>query len=272
MAGDISGVYVKQFTNELDILNLTETSGALSGYLQTIRLDTRVSGGTQNRRIPIGGTHSGSHIILNLNPSFLGSGGQWSGSTAWGGLSVQIPQPNGQIAEVVFRRSSVAEVNQMVATFLNSASRSKTIQDAYTQYASASSELARLQSERPGIVSSLSKARQELVREQSQFDAAQAEEARRQDIYKQAQAVADEASRTAQSVDDSRRAVALSTEAVHRNTDVVHAHSDVVRAESTRNRTQWQIDSLVRDLTRTDNRIAELKQIIAADKAVLSHH
>jgi hypothetical protein len=259
------------YTNALDVLNLTETNGTLSGYFQEIRLDANRQGGTSNTRYGIAGTHAGSRIVLNVNPSFLGAGPQWTGITSWNGFTIDIPQQNGQIAQLAFRRSSVAELNRMVYALTNYAGRAKAIQDTSNEYANATRELNSLQSERPGIVSSLSTARAALSKAQAVLDAANNEEARRKGIYEQAKAVADEAGKNAQTIDENQQAIHLNSEAIRRNSDVIRAHSDVIRAGADVQRATWAIERLTASLSRTDVRILELKRTIAADRAALSH-
>lgn len=269
LAGDISGVYVKQYTNALYVLNLTETAGNLTGYFQDIRVDATQSGGTANRRYNVSGTHSGSHIVLNLNMSIFGSSGQWTGSTSWSGLNVDIPQQSGQIAQITFRRSSISELNQMVYSISAFAGRNKSMQDAQAQYEAATSELARLQGDRPAILAELSKARAALVTAQGEVAVAESEVVRRKGIEDAAKATAEEASRAAQTNEEHQHAIQLGSQAISRGSEVITAQSHVISAQGHVTSAKWRIERYVGDLRRTENRIAVLKRVIAADRAVL---
>jgi len=269
-AGDLTSVYVKAYTNALDVLNITETNGTLSGYFQELRVDANSKGGTSNVRYSIVGAHAGAHIVLNINPSFLGAGTQWTGTTSWGGITIDIPQQSGQISELTFRRSSVPEVNRMVYAITNYAERAKATQDTTNEYVNASRELNALQTERPRIVASLAQARSALSKAQAKLGSVQNEEARRKAIYEQAKAVADEAHSNAHTIAENQRAIGLNGEAISRNGDVISAHGEVISADGDVRGVANEIRRIVGSLSRTDARIAELKRIIAADRIALS--
>lgn len=274
-ASDMTGIYVMTFHGGLDYFNLTDQGGYVSGYLQIVSVDLSNSDGVNRRNIPVSGSVRGSRIVFNVN------GNQWTADIGWNGFTANVPQQSGQIAQVWFHRSSIDEVNRMVASITQSGNAAKSSANVQAQaarnYANAQAELAdsqqRLSNDqnyyRPKILQSIIAAKKRLAAAQAKEQQAEAEVERRKQIAAQAHQTADDAMARATTHDEELDAHNLDLDAHNKDLDRHNAELDVHNAQLD---VDWATKDLLNDkndLVKVDARIAQLRGIIAADKRFL---
>ncbi|HKU68296.1 MAG TPA: hypothetical protein VJP85_11025 [Candidatus Baltobacteraceae bacterium] len=267
-AGDLTGIYMAQYRGGVEYFNLTDQGGYITGYLQTVAVNTNYSDGVNRQNYSVSGSVNGSRAVLRIASGL--SSYQWTADISWGGFTVSIPMQSGQISQVYFHRSSVAEVNRVVASLNTSG---KTVK----YYANTQAELADSQTRlsndvnyyRPRILNEIIAAKKKLAAALEKKKQADAKLVEKQQIAAQAHQAANAAKAAAVTNDEQYAANDLEYKANSADYDVNSAKYDVNSAQTDVTWAENDLKSAKDDLVKVDARIAQLRGIIGRDKLVL---
>lgn len=280
-ARDLTGIYLYVFSDGVGFLNLTDSNGLLTGYYQSVSSNLNQPEGVERHHTDLNGSAGSSGVVLYLGRSALSSGSRWTAQTNGSGFLVSIPQESGQIAQYVFRRSSVAEVNSLVADFTNHSRRAKAEADSSAAqaryYANAYSELTDAQARlgnnlriRPDDLKTIVARKRDLRKAEQARTDAEAEVERRKAIAAEKHQEADAAKAAATTQEETYAAQNLEYKAQSADYDVQSAEyvvqSKQYSIDSAKQSLQWAKDAL----QQRDARIAELRGIIVKDKRIVN--
>ncbi len=282
-AHDFTGIYVYASASEVAYLSITDTGGTFIGYLQTVSADGTSRDGVARHTSNFRGFSSGTHVVLVVNESVISSGGRWTAESTWNGLSLAIPQASGQIGEYPFQRSSIAEVNGLIAELSRNAAQAKASNDATvaraSYFANVGSELGRAQRQldsdlnsRPAAIAALAKAKVEVGNALTGKRAAEADVARLQAIAAQKRTDADKAKATAITNEQISAANDLGYNANQAGYDVNAAGYKVQSIQYTLNGAERDLVTAKGELARFDARIVNMRAVIARDQQILHNH
>lgn len=264
-AGDLTGIYVAQTNGTVAFFNLTDQSGYLTGYYQVVAADQSSSDGVRRNNFSVSGSISGSRAVLTVGSSY-----HWTADVGWNGFTVGVPMNTGQISEVFYRRSSVSEVNRLVASITSSGNSAKYYSNAQAELADSETRLSNdVNTYRPRILDEIRKAKAAIAKAQQKLAIANQKLADRKAIAAQKHAEADAARQSARTNDEQVRANELQSDANLADSDVNLANSDVTLAGWDVNAAERDLQSAENDLRKMDARIAQLRGIISRDKGIL---
>ena len=253
LASDLTGIYVAQSNGTVAFFNLTDQDGALTGYYQVVASDQSSSDGVRRNNFNVSGSLRGSRAVLTVGPSY-----RWTADVGWNGFTASVPMNSGQISEVFYRRSSVAEVNRLVASITSSGNTAKYYSNTQAELADSETRLSNdVNTYRPRILGAAETSERE-------------SKASRPESYCPTETCG---SRCRQEIRTHGRRTHASLEM---ESDATIADSNVTIATSDLQIAGWNVDSAQRDLQSAENdlvkmdaRIAQLRGIISRDKAIL---
>lgn len=267
-AADLTGIYVVTYGGGLEYFNLTQQSGYLTGYLQTVAVNTNSSDGVNRQSYSVSGSVSGSRAVLRLSSGM--SSYEWTADIGWNGFTVSVPMQSGEIKQVYFRRSSVSEVNRLVGSLTQSGNTAKYYANAQADLGDSQTRLSNdVNYYRPRILDEMRKAKAELARAQQRMKRVQQNLADKKAIAAQKHETADEAQQAAQTTEESVHASSLQADASGADADVSGAEADVTAAQVDLQVANQDLQRSRTDLKQIDARIAQLRQMIANDKRIL---
>jgi hypothetical protein len=280
-ARDITGIYLYVFSNGLGFLNLTDSNGLLTGYYQAVSSDPSQPGGISRRHTDLNGSAVPSGMVFYLGRNVLSSGSRWTAQTSTSGLLVSIPQESGQIAQVVFRRSSVTEVNSLVADFTNHSSRSKADADlrtaqaryyanAYNELTDARQRLANNLNIRPDDLKATVTRKADLHKAEQAKKDAEAEVERRKVVASEKHREADAAKAAATTQEETYAAQNLGYKAQSADYEVQSAEYVVQSRQYSINSASQSLQRAKDALRQRDARIVDLRAIIAKDNQIVN--
>ncbi len=266
-ARDLTGIYVKTNSSQIEFFNLTDIGGQLTGYYQVVSLDSGSADGIRRTSFRVSGIESGSRLVLNLSGPESYS---WVANLDGGGFVLDEPLSSGQIRQVSFHVSSISEINRLVYSLTRYGNAAKYYSNVRAELSDSQTRLSNdTNYYRPRILDDMRKAKAELSKALAEQTRADQGLSAKKAIAKQKHAIANQARQAAQSSDEQVKAGDLEVEAGSADVDVGSAEVTVGSANVD---VQSANNDLMRsrsDLRQIDARIAQLRQIISRDKAAL---
>lgn len=264
-AADLTGIFIARYSDALVYFNLTQQASYLTGYFEMVSFDQTSPDGLRRTTYHVSGSVSGSRAILEVQGY-----SELTADLSGDGFTVSIPQRSGQIAESRFRRSSVTEVNRLVAEITANGNSMKYYANARADLIDAETRLSNdTGPNRTYILGRIIAAKKKLADAMAQKAVAGQKVVERQKEAAEAHRVADAAKAAAVTNEQQYAANELEYKANSADYAVNSASYEV-------NSAQWQIDYATSELktakaslVQMEARIVQLRQIIARDKRIL---
>jgi hypothetical protein len=113
---DATGTWVQTHAGRVDLLQLVEAKGALSGSITEVTLPASAADSLKTINLSLVGTRSKQSLSLSINKG-LGVSATWTGSFAEDQIELSIPQNDGTLDSMQFARSTTgaysADVNEL---------------------------------------------------------------------------------------------------------------------------------------------------------------
>jgi hypothetical protein len=264
---DLTGIYVKIYSNQIEFLNLTDIGGQLTGYYQIVSLDSNSADGVRRMSFRVSGAETGSRLLLNLSGPESYS---WVANLDGSGFVLDVPLSSGQIKQVSFRASSISEINRLVYSLTLYGNGTKYYSNVRAELADSQTRLSNdTNYYRPRILEDMRKAKAELANALKEQVKANQNLSDKEAIARQKHATADQARQAAQSSDEQVRAGELAADAGSADADVGSAEANIASATVDVQSANNDLTSSRNDLRQVDARIAQLRQLISRDKAIL---
>jgi peptidoglycan hydrolase CwlO-like protein len=269
-ARDLTGIYLKRYSNQVEYFNLTEQKGYLTGYYQIVRFDPNASDGLDRIQFSVSGTVDGGRALLHLSSSTSGSY-DWTADATWSGFVVSLSMESGQIRQVTFERSSVEEVNTQVAGLTQKSTTAKSYLNTVQDLNWAQNKLAELTASRPRLVDALHQAQARVRASVAKKKQLEQRVADLQPVATQKHKDADTAKAAATNSDELYQANQLEYDANSADYNVNSAKYDVNSAQYDLNSSLSDMRQAQAEITNLDNQVAALKARISNDKYILAH-
>jgi hypothetical protein len=104
---DATGTWVETFSDSVDLLQLVDAEGVLSGSVTEVELPSSSSGVLKTTNLSVVGTRAKANLSLTINEG-LGIVQTWTGRYIDDQIELNIPQKNGTLQTIHFARSTAS--------------------------------------------------------------------------------------------------------------------------------------------------------------------
>jgi hypothetical protein len=276
-AGEVfDGTYLSVHPGFVEYFSLTRTDALVAGFLYGLRADPTAPDGIRETRINVSGTTDGDRVNFRQGEGVFSTTLGWSAVADGNGFNMSFQATGGYLQHEVFERASNETINAAIATFRMSIGQLRAANAAVQQRTNVQSELAdstmRLERDiglRPSRLQAIIAAKAAVARADAQEAAAENEIAAREADVVTAQHIADDAKATATTGEELAHVGSLQADVGARQADVGGAQADLGSAHASQSSANYQLAQARRDNAALEARIAQLRQIIARDKAYL---
>jgi len=271
-SGAPDGIYVSVFTGGFEYLSLASTGGPdVTGFIQSFTYALNAQGGLTRSRRDVAGTAQAGRITLHDLPTWAG-GEALTGNLGWDTVTLRFAKPDGTIGDAIFKKTSAADVNAMIAHAVALAANAVRVNRANIDLQNSSVALRNAQAELP-------LARQAILALTQQLASASASATHSQDGEAAARAHEADERAIEQRMRDQEAAMPDTTPDEHRAKNDYHqlvneqhgkvndAHGLVNDAHGSANDSGSSARMLKRNLTNEQQHVVQLQHIIASATA-----
>lgn len=260
LARDVTGIYVATFPGAVTYYNITDDGGQLTGYFENVQIDPNAADGVVRTLFRVSGREVGSRLLLTISGP---RNYEWTADLTGAGFTVNLPLESGQIQEAPYRRSSIGDVNQLVADIARSGMARKSTSDTLNALTKAQGELADDLRHRPAALAAVQRAKAELGTALASQQEANRELASRKAIAAQKHQAADAARASATTTDELVNASSLSADASSADADVSSAQAGLISAQINGQVEARALNQAEAYLRKLDAEVTQLREIIA---------